>query len=372
MLHLFSRLIFCFFIASVLSSCNNQSENNSIFISGALTDLVKDTLWLEKDLNTQSLGTDFTYIKKNGKELLCQFNGLRLLKYDYSTGDLFSIQGFEKEGPNGIGSFISGSLISEDSMLFLSGGKQLIVAEHDGKVLSRHDLPAQENTLRGSSHYATFVHNPIYLKGNIVTVTDVPFVLKEPMLEYENWLLRYDLESEDDSYVNFTFPKKYREFLDDSEFSRYSHAYSTSKEEHYISFPADDKLLCIIAGKTTWVDAGSNEPMSFIRGTTEKSGEYIVFNPNHESSQYGTLQYSPSHGVIVRSAKLGVDLEQGIENRSFIVLDDRLTKIAELTFTSNEFSSLGFFTPNGFYLKLGIQESDDKIGYAKINLPGME
>ncbi|QDH78202.1 DUF4221 domain-containing protein [Echinicola soli] len=371
MFYQFTRYITCFLLASFLFSCNSKSDNNNAFTSGTLTDLVKDTLYLEKDINTQWLGTDFTYLEKGGKKLLCQFNDRRLLVYDYTLGDLLSAQSFEEEGPNGIGSFISGSLISQDSMLVLSGGKQLIIADHGGKVLSRHDLPTHESTVRGSSHYATFVHNPIHLKGNKVTVTDVPFVLKAPMLEYEKWLLKYDLETGEEGYVRFTFPEKYEGFLDDSEFCHYSHAYSDNKKEHYVSFAADDKLLCIKDGKRVWVDAGSEEPMEFLRGTTEKSGEYIVFNPNPESSQYGTLQYSPWHKVLVRAVKLGMDLERQVESRSFIVLDERLAKTAELTFTSDEFSALGFFTPNGFYLKLAQQQSDDKIGYARIVLPGM-
>ncbi|GGF33170.1 hypothetical protein GCM10011339_21690 [Echinicola rosea] len=334
--------------------------------------MVKDTLWLEKDINTQSLGNDFTYLEKEGKVLLGQVNGRRLLLYDAQSGSLLSAQPFEEEGPNGIGSFISGSLISEDSVLFLSGGKQLIVADHRAKVLSRHDLPAHENTVRGSSHYATFVHNPIYLIGNKVILTDVPFVLKAPMLAYENWLMQYDLQTDEEKYVPFTFPEKYEDFLDDSEFCHYSHAYSDRKKEHYISFAADDRLLCIRDEKHSWVDAGSSEPMEFLRGTTDKSGEYIVFNPNPESSQYGTLQYSPWHELLVRAAKLSVDTERKVEHQSFILLDKSLTKTAELKFTSREFSSLGFFMPDGFYLKLAQQESDDKIGYAKIILPGME
>ncbi|WP_162633206.1 DUF4221 family protein [Echinicola strongylocentroti] len=366
------RYFTCFLLASLLFSCNNNSNEKHVFTSGSLTDLVRDTLWIEKDINTQWLGTDFTYLEKDGKSVLGQFNGHRLLLYDVETGDLLSAQSFKEEGPNGIGSFISGSLISQDSMLFLSSGKQLIVADHGGKVLTRHDLPAHENTVRGSSHYATFVHNPIYLKGNNVTVTDVPFVLKAPMLEYEDWLLQYNMQTGEERYVRFPFPEKYEGFLDDSEFCHYSHAYSESRKEHYISFAADDKLLCIKDGKSYWVDAGSNKTMEFLRGTTEKSGEYIVFNPNPESSQYGTLQYSPWHQVLVRAAKLSVGSEHKVENRSFIVLDKSLTKTAELAFTSNEFSSLGFFTPHGFYLKLAQQESDDKIGYAKIILPGME
>ncbi|WP_041738365.1 DUF4221 family protein [Echinicola vietnamensis] len=334
--------------------------------------LVQDTLWLEKDIHTQWLGTDFTYLEEAGKPMLCQFNGRRLLTYDLGTGNLVSTQRYEEEGPNGIGSFISGSLISKDSMVFISGGKQLIIADHKGTVHSRHDLPAHENTVRGSSHYATFVHNPIYLNANKVLLTDVPFVLKSPMLEYSNWLMEYDLETGSDRYVNFTFPEKYKAFLDDSEFCHYSHAYAESKGEHYISFAADEKLLRIKDGKRTWIDAGSKEPMEFLRGTTEKSGEYIVFNPNPASSQYGTLQYSPWHQLLVRTAKLNVDQEREIENYSFIVLDENLTKTAELTFSTNEFSTLGFFTPNGFYVKLAQQESDDRIAYAKVKLPGMD
>jgi hypothetical protein len=356
-------------IAIVVYSCSPKSPKSTEFFIGDLKEYIMDTLYLEKDNKTKMLPSDLTYIGMDGEEFIYAFVNYRLLKYSYTDGKLLDIQEFEKEGPDGIGTWIAGHLITEESMFFISDNKQIVRTDLKGKVVDRMELP-EAGEERLSSNFNTMNGNSItwISSEEKLIVLDVPFVLKEPNLSYEDWIWVFDFETREKSTVSFSYPEKYAAFLDDPELGVYSHKYVSGK--HLISFPASDSVLVVEGEKKFWVDGKSSETLIFEKGKVEPQGEWTVFLPNLNSSRYKWILHDPYQKIILRHLIIGNEGKNDLKlnKTSFIILDEQLEKKGELFFTNEMFSEFGFSTPQGLYLKLIPQHSDDYEGYVRVRL----
>ncbi len=358
-----------FSIAVSIYSCSQKESSNQGLLTGELGDFIADTLYLEKDFNTQNLPNNLVYIEKEGRQYLYAFIDHRLLQYEYPSGKLLGAKEFEKEGPDGIGNWISGHLIDKDQLFVISNGKNILKVDHDGKVLNRFDLPDDNNPI--ATVYGSMNGNPMYWneKNQILSIKNIPHLLKENSLGIRNWILTLNLEQNSHEFIPFQYPDEYRNFLDDPALGVYSSLWLPDQNIHVISFPATDSLL-VLAGKDQyWKDGGSREPLKFLAGTPKQEGEYIIYLSNSESSRYGILNHDIFRKKIWRNVVYeAVEKEDGefYHKMGFIIIDESLQKVAELAFDSNKFSNSGFATRNGFYLKLAEQQSDDYEGYVRV------
>ncbi|WP_373521064.1 DUF4221 family protein [Aquiflexum sp.] len=363
------NLVLCFVVIAISFSCSIRNPKSTELFTGDLKEFIVDTLYLEKDTKTKILPSDLTYIEINGVEFLYAFVNYRLLKYSYTDGKLMNVQEFEKEGPDGIGTWISGYLITENDMFFISDNKQIVRSDLNGKVVDRMKFPevsedrisANFNTMNGNS--ITWISSEKKL-----IVLDVPFVLKEPNLSYEDWIWVFDFDSGESKQISFKYPEGYKQFLDDPELGVYSHKYVSGK--HLISFPATDSLLVLNGEKKFWVDGKSSHTLIFEKGKTEPHGEWTVFLPNLNSSRYKWLLHDPYQKIILRYLVIGNEGKDDLKlnKTSFIILDEQLEKKGEVFFTNEMFSGFGFSTPQGLYLKLIPQLSDDFEGYVRVRV----
>jgi hypothetical protein len=88
------------------------------------------------------------------------------------------------------------------------------------------------------------------------------------------------------------------------------------------------------------------------------------------TSRYKFTQYDPYQKRLLRFVDIETnesDTETFINESSFVVLDKEFRKVAELFFDNRKIMPYGFVTPNGFYLKLAEQQSDDQEGYVRID-----
>ncbi|OYX22963.1 MAG: hypothetical protein B7Z16_03450 [Algoriphagus sp. 32-45-6] len=355
--------IYLIFFAFACSSKEKSKEIQQL----QLADLVADTLYLEKDSLTKSLGAEFTFFEKDGEKYISTFIRHQLLTFSFPEGKLLQKVKFEVEGPDGIGSFISGNHREDTLIQFLSTNKW-ITATVEGKVLSRLDLP-DSRTDRMGANYSTSPYNPIRKIGNSYLISDLPFVLKEDLLSYQKWMIKFDPSDSTSEYVEFSYPKKYKDFLDDSMFGPYSHGYNEDRDELIVSFPASDSLLVISKAGQNWVPAFPSERMEFLRGTTEQRGEYIVFNTNPRTSMHSWVHYEPISKKTIRLSMITPDTdlirEEGKTPLSkFIILDENYQKEAEVVVP---FRATGFQTPDGYYLYLGSIQSEDKVAYVRLD-----
>lgn len=360
-----------FFLAAIgiSFSCSPRSPNSPEFFTGDLHEYIVDTLYLEKDTKTKILPSDLTYIEIDGEEFLYAFVNYRLLKYSFPRGELLAVQEFEKEGPDGIGTWIAGSLIKEDGLFFISDNKEIVRTDFKGKVIDRTELPLIEGD-RLSANFNTMNGNSMtwISSGKKLIVSDVPFVLKEPNLSYQDWIWVFDFETGVNSTISFSYPEKYHAFLDDPELGVYSHKYVSGK--HLISFPASDSILVLEGEKKFWVDGKSSEILMFEKGKVEPQGEWTVFLPSLYSSRYKWILHDPYQKIILRHLIIGNEGKDDLKlnKTSFIILDEQLEKKGELFFTNEMFSGFGFSTPQGLYLKLIPQQSDDFEGYVRVRV----
>lgn len=366
-IHLAMRNLVFFLLLALAVSCSPMEKSEHVKMLD-FTDLIVDTLYLEKDSTTRYLGSNFTFFEKEGKKYLSTFQSHNLLTYSFPEAKLISKQPFEIEGPDGIGSYISGYFLEDSLIHFLSNGKW-ITATVEGKVLSRVSLP-EAGADRQASNYSTFPSNPISKIGNSYLVSDVPYVLKESMLGYENWLIKFDPKTSTQEYVKFNYPDYYSGFMDDSVFGQYSQTYNSEKNEILISFPATDSILVISESSQKWIMATPMEKMSFLRGTTEERGEFIAFLPNHSSSVHAWVHFDPvskktiRQSVVIPNNQLTKEVGK-VPLIKLLILDENYQKEAEVTMPDE---LRGFNTPKGYYMNIGYTRSEDEVAFVLIDL----
>jgi len=363
------RNVFILFGLALLFSCTDSKKERT-FVSADLSDYIVDTLYLEKDSLTRSLPLDFTYLEQYGKPYLIGYAHFRLYQYDYESGKLINKVIFEREGPDGIGSFISGNLITEDGIFFISDQKQLVHADFSGKVLDRFPLPEVPEERLAVNFSMINGNKMIYDKEkNVLILADVPFVLKEPHMNYKNWVWKYDLTKRSATPMPFYYPDIYREHYDDNELGIYSHVFLNSEQLQVVSFPVTDALLVIDGDGSKWVPSKSTEPLIFQKGVTEQQGEYIVFSPSMDTSRYKWVFFEPNSQLLLRYVDIATKvLENGnIDNKSSFTLHTLgFDMVGELFFNNRHIASSGFSTPEGYYFKLMNPTSDDVEEYVRV------
>lgn len=355
----------------LLFSCTD-SKKVATFVEGDLANYIVDTLYLEKDTLTRSLPLEFTYLEQNGKGYLFGYARLRLYQYEYSTGKLVKTVYFDMEGPDGIGSFVSGSLITVAGIFFISDQKQIIHTDFNGKVLDRFPLPEVPEERLAVNFSAVNGNKMSYDKDKRqLILADVPFVLKEPNMNYENWVWRYDLGKRTVEPLSFKYPDKYKQHFEDPELGIYSHTYLLEKGIQVISFPATDSLLVINGNESKWVNSKSSSPLVFQKGKTEQQGEYTVFLPSMETGRYKWTFLEPNSQLLFRYVDIQTKvLEEGriFNSSSFVLHNLDFETMGELFFDNRQIAPSGFVTPDGFYFKLLNPGSDDVEEYVRIRL----
>ena len=359
-----------FFLGIILATiaCTERRKSRDIQ-HFTLNELLADTLFLEKDTLTKNVGVNFTHFQTDSGEVLMTFNLNRLLTYSYPEGKILKSVQFEKEGPDGIGTFIPGSFIDQDRIYILSQDQKLIEADLEGKVLRRIPLP-EAPIQRIASNYSTAQFNPIFKSKSGLFIPDVPFVLKEQILDYKNWILDFSLTDSSYSHVRFSFPASATGFLDDPEMGQYFHLYDPIDDSHWISFSASDSIQKIMGARSEWLLAKSEENLQFLSGTTSQQGEWTVFLPNKESSKYTAVQKDFKSGLLFRHVIIQPgNLEENIRSKhAFIVMNSTGEKIAEITFSNWDYSQYALQTPEGLYIPIVAQLWEDQVAYARLDL----
>lgn len=349
---------------TLLLSCKEKSKKPDIVID--FEDLVTDTIFLQKDTLTRGIGSELRYFKRGENEFLITFLQHRLIEFTYPKGRISRDQFFEEEGPDGIGSFISGSFVEDSTIWFLSNNT-LIEADHFGKVHKRIELPEADQT-RLSTNYTTLQGNRMHRSGDRLIIADVPLVLNQKNLEYENWVLKFNPDNSDLEYLKFKYPDYYKKFLDDPHLDPYKSTFTPNGIE-LISLPASDSLIIISNSEIKKVFAAVKDHMEFLPGTTTTQGEWIQFNPNPNSSLYSWVDFDPNSEHYIR---LGIITPDTKENRDqgkrpiykLVVLDRNFEKLAEVKLP---FFSIGFSTPHGYYFNIGYPKSEDEVGYVRLD-----
>lgn len=355
----------------LLFSCTD-SKNEAFFITADMADFIVDTLYLEKDTLTKSLPQEFVFLEQNGKSFLFGIVGRRMYQYSYPSGKLEGTVDFEIEGPDGIGGFVSGSLITEDGIFFISDQKAIIHTDFHGKVLDRYSLPKVPEE-RLAVNFSVVNGNRIHYKKEKrqLILADVPFVLKEPNMAYKDWVWKYDLENRLTEPISFSYPEIYSAYYDDPELGVYSHTFLDIGNLHVVSFPVTDSLLVMDGKSAKWVGSKSTIPLIFQKGKADQDGNYTIFSPSWKTSRYKWVIFEPMTKLLLRYIDIETKvLESGeVHNKSSFVLHNLdFETIGELFFNNRQIAPSGFATPNGYFFKLLNQDSDDREAYIKVGL----
>ncbi|MDP2041950.1 MAG: DUF4221 family protein [Algoriphagus sp.] len=357
------RFLFLGFAFAILACSKTQKPTALQYLE--LTDLITDTLYLEKDTLTKELGSAFAYFETDSGQVLLTFRDNRLLFYSFPDGRLIKTQSFEREGPDGIGAFVTGNFIDTEAIFFLSQQKELVKANFNGKVIQRWkfpDVPAE----RLYRNYSSYLFNKIQRLDENLYFIDIPFVFLESFADYEMWGIVFDTKKELFENFSFKYPKEILQFTNDDQLGLFSHALNTDTKEHLVSFSISDSLLLIKNGKPTWHYAGTVEKLKFLKGKTTQQGEYTVFNPNHESSKYESLDIDTHSKKILRTVRIkGPTIENPDQKKHrLLVFDYALSAEAELEFNTDQIGFYGFNTPKGYAVLLRTKTTDDLVAFA--------
>lgn len=360
------RSAFFLITSALLISCSSPSGRQVPVLD--LKDLIVDTLYLEKDTLTRDLKDDFNYYKTDSGEVLATFFGNQLRVYSYPEGKQLKKQLYEKEGPDGIGSFISESFIDRNRLYVFSQQKELIECDFEGNVLNRWDFP-KVNEARKYANYSSAGFNKVRKSGNELTFVDIPYVFIEGFEDYEKWGMIFNTETHTFSNFNFLYPHAITEYFNDDQLGLFSHLYLPENDEHLIGFAISDSIEVVKNGKQSWVWAGTSESLEFKKGTSVPSGEYIVYQPDHESSKYNGLDYDTHANKILRWVRVkGPSLENlEQEKNRLLVFGKDLNPEAELEFKRKEIGIYGFNTPKGYAVSLYSETTDDCSAFAVLD-----
>lgn len=364
----FYAAIWTLLVVAFTSSCNTKEESKTpeVFF-GSLEELIIDTVYLEKDVTINRLPASFTY--DAGSKSWVALDQTRLFTAPYPALDSITVQLLEKEGPNGIGPFSYGSLITEDYIFILNSPKELIQLDRSGQVLKR--IPFPTDIKRETSLFNVLKGQQLYWdqSSQKLFIPLVPFILKEGSFEEESWIWEADFTTNEiRPHISFAFPELYKEFLEDVELGTFYNTYAPERQAHVISLPASDSVMVIRADKKEWKYAGSTEQLQFLKGKTEQYGEMIAFVPNHESSRYAAIRWDPYRKHFVRNlivSEKKID-DKVIRDHRLLFFDSDFQKLAEIRLNAKLISPTPFFTPDGVFVKLLDNESDDYEGYVRL------
>ena len=336
-------------------SCSNNATKEVQLID--LKDLIVDTLYLEKDTLTKDLKDNFSYYDTDSGEILAAFLNHNLVFFSYPEGKQLKKQRYEVEGPDGIGSFVTGAYVDKNSLYILSQQKELIQCDFNGKVINRWSFP-EVSEARKYANYSSAGYNKVRKSGNELTFVDIPYVFIEGFETYEKWGMVFNTESHTFSNFNFHYPKAITEYINDDQLGLFSHLYLPENDEHLIGFAISDSINVVKNGKQFWKWAGTSESL-----------EYIVYQPDHSSSKYNGLDYDTHAKKILRWVRVkGPTLENLAQERNrLLVFDKNLNAEAELEFNRKEIGMYGFNTPHGYALSLYSETTDDMTAFAVID-----
>ena len=190
-------------LISACSTEKNESRDSFEF------DLTQDTVVVDskKDIINLEYGLFNVELTKDGKHLFHYWlDAARFSKVNLDGLVLEDNIQFEKEGPDGMGTYLGGySLNSEDHIMMWSYGLNAIFDQSGKKVKDlRLDKIAQEEINGSGSFPLRLIEHP--KNPNII------FGLYVKWEDYEYFLIKFDLENE--SYIKIPLPEteRYKEF----------------------------------------------------------------------------------------------------------------------------------------------------------------
>ncbi|TDK44320.1 DUF4221 family protein [Algoriphagus formosus] len=351
-------------------SCSEPEKESPVF---SFEDLIVDTLVLEKDEGVANISQSLTYMDTDSGAYLFDFQNRQLLGWSFPEGKKVSEQFYMREGPDGVGDSPFKHVITKEGIFIIDAETKLMQANFEGEVISRWQLPGVPSE-RLYVNYTTVPNNPISKIGNELIIADVPFVLKEEIMDYQNWILRYNLDDQTSSHITFSFPEKLKEYYDDPNLGPYSHFFNPKSGKTIVSFPVLDSLLVISEENNQWVNASTDEKLEILKGRTEQQGEYTVFLPDHNSGRYVWVTFDPVQKVYLRQVITGLWPEAVRESKGpykvkLIVLNEDFEKLGEVDMPENR---NGFSTPVGFYYSIGNLGVEEKVGFVRLDFSKMK
>lgn len=377
-----SSLLILFF----LFSCSSPKEESCILVASS------DSLVF--DLNPQTsmfIKALFPYTDEKGREYLTFQNNIEpeILWYDMNSQKYIKTIKIDKEGVNGISSFVGYYIYSDDEIYIPEGMKSIInVVDGKGRI---HRKIVYEKTTQGKStipfNCLSFPYTPLYIINNKMYLPQSPNMgLGDRIVEDSPVTLILDSVKHSLTESKLKFPKvrssvelrgntlgiemSYSQIYDGKNF-----IYSFFFDENLYIVSPDGEVRSQVKTRSKYINEIYNEKK--VPGDIAELVRTLCTIP-----MYGNLIYDKYREVYYRFVYPETELEEGNymdvwqlgrSKFSIIILDKHLNILGETLFPTNIYASNHFFIrEDGLYLSTSFVKNpnydDDKLCFRRFDL----
>lgn len=377
-----SSLLILFF----LFSCSSPKEESCILVASS------DSLVF--DLNPQTsmfIKALFPYTDEKGREYLTFQNNIEpeILWYDMNSQKYIKTIKIDKEGVNGISSFVGYYIYSDDEIYIPEGMKSTInVVDGKGKI---HRKIVYEKTTQGKStipfNCLSFPYTPLYIINNKMYLPQSPNMgLGDRIVEDSPVTLILDSVKHSLTESKLKFPKvrssvelrgntlgiemSYSQIYDGKNF-----IYSFFFDENLYIVSPDGEVRSQVKTRSKYINEIYNEKK--VPGDIAELVRTLCTIP-----MYGNLIYDKYREVYYRFVYPETELKEGNymdiwqlgrSKFSIIILDKHLNILGETLFPTNIYASNHFFIrEDGLYLSTSFVKNpnydDDKLCFRRFDL----
>lgn len=357
-------------------------------------ELIVSTDSLVFELNPQTsmfIKALFPYTNKDGREYLTFQNDIKpeILWYDMSTQEYIKTITLDKEGKNGISSFVGYYVSSENEIYIPDGSMSIInVVNEDGIIIRK--IP-YERTSQGKStvpfNCLSFPYTPIYVVNNNFYLPQSPnMALGDSIIEDSPVTLLLDTINNSVTEGELKFPpvltsKEVQASNLGVELS-YSKCYDGSNFIYSFFFDEDVYVASLNGTLKNKVKVKSRYIEKVYDGNKMPNDMIQLVQLLNEIPMYGNLIYDECRQVYYRFAYPQTELnggnymdmwQLGRSKFSIIILDKDLNIIGETLFPENTYASNHFFIRrDGLYISTSFVKNpnydDDKLCFRRFDL----
>lgn len=323
-------------------------------------------VFLPLDSQTTAINEFYQVLETDSMILFTFFNALNYNLYFYNFNEKTFLKKipFKKEGPNGIGTYITSyQIVSNEQVIFHTYyERKLSFCNMTGEVIKSFRLHNERNNFYAlTNQYASF-----FIEDNLVTMPSGISCNRIDGVHPLN-MMQFDLE---DSSINafLDFPSSYdksdNKFWPESLCDIYL---SRGKDANIlVSFPLSDSVISINDDKVTskhYFGAPNFESDKAIRRSRATGDPMEEIKLTLGYKRYSIIHYDPYKKIHLRSFLDQTDqelLDQNILrlNQSLLVADENLNPIGEMTFQGSD--NL-FFTKDGMYQIIYSVDIEDSL-----------
>lgn len=298
--------IYMVLIFLLFYSCSELKEKDGV--PAEVLDLsFSGDIYIPLDSETSAIGTGYyELLEDDSLTHLVYFNPINFSLYTYDLSKKKQLRRvvLDKEGPNGLGNFVSSFKTLEDSTILFHSyyRSELIHVNKGGEVISRHKLQSEKVDVRPITSLKTpsvVIGNDVYMYSGVTSSND--------NLEQSPIVMKYNLIDSSYSDIGIRLPSIYetpknRHFPRD--LSQASMTGNDLTNSLVISFPLDDSIRVLKAeGEliSKYLGVATHRLGNSLKNQYDAADPMDQIKNVMRFSRYGSLKYDRHRDLYLRT-----------------------------------------------------------------------